>query len=450
MPHSMESYVVKIISMKKQIILSLILHILLSDHSNAQELLSPEDAVALAISKNFDIVIAKNEADISRINNNKATAGMLPRINITTGDVFNLNNINQKFTTGQEVQRNWVPVNSFNAGLNVNWTIFDGMKMFATKDRLAVLQSLGEIQLKNQIQNTVAQVLNAYYEVVRQKQQIKALKESAKISDERVKLSQKKFDVGYSDKTPLLQAKVDYSSQQINILKQETVLQQSKVALNQLLGRDANEEFEVTDAIDIDYIPDLKGIKDTALIANFLVQSAMKNIEVAKLQHKEINSQRLPQINFSTGYNFTQNNSKAGLQLFNRSYGPTLGVNATIPIFNGGMVKKQLETSAVNIATQQVQLQQIKNELDSRVLTAYKNFEYALKALKLNEDNVKVAEENMQVTLERYRLNQSNSVEIKQAQGSYEDALYNVILARYNAKIAEIELKRLSNELVKK
>lgn len=193
--------------MKKQIILSLILHILLSDHSNAQELLSPEDAVALAISKNFDIVIAKNEADISRINNNKATAGMLPRINITTGDVFNLNNINQKFTTGQEVQRNWVPVNSFNAGLNVNWTIFDGMKMFATKDRLAVLQSLGEIQLKNQIQNTVAQVLNAYYEVVRQKQQIKALKESAKISDERVKLSQKKFDVDIAIRHPCCRQK---------------------------------------------------------------------------------------------------------------------------------------------------------------------------------------------------------------------------------------------------
>lgn len=235
--------------MKKQKIISLILLTFLFTFSKAQELLTPENAVALAISKNFDIVIAKNEADIAKINNNKATAGMLPRINVTTGDVFNLSNINQKFTTGQEVKKNWVPVNSFNAGLNLNWTIFDGLKMFATKDRLAALQSLGEIQLKNQIQEVVAQVLNAYYEVVRQKQQIKALNESAAISVERVSLSQKKLDVGYSDKTPLLQAKVDYSAQQINILKQETVLQQTKVSLNQLLGRDANIEFEVLDTI---------------------------------------------------------------------------------------------------------------------------------------------------------------------------------------------------------
>lgn len=435
--------------MKQFKIITLVIFTITFTFASAQELLTPENAVALAISKNFDIVLAKNEADIAKINNNKATAGMLPRINVTTGDVFNLSNINQKFTTGQEVQKNWVPINSFNAALNLNWTIFDGLRMFATKDRLAALQSLGEIQLKNQIQNVVAQVLNSYYEIVRQKQQIKALNESAAISAERVNLSQKKLDVGYSDKTPLLQAKVDYSSQQINILRQETILQQSKVTLNNILGRDANTEFEVLDTIEVNYVPNLQTIKDTALLDNFSIQSAMKNIEIAKFQHKEINSQRLPSINFNTGYNFTQNNSKAGLQLFNRSYGPTVGVNATIPIFNGGMVKKQLESSAVNIATQQIQLDQIKNVLDAGILTAYKNFDYATKVLKLNEENVKVAQENVQVTLERYRLNQSTSVEIKQAQSSYEDALYEVIFARYNAKIAEIELKKLSNDLVK-
>lgn len=435
--------------MKKQKIILLLTFAITFTSLKAQELLTPENAVALAISKNYDIVLAKNEADIAKINNNKATAGMLPRINVTTGDVFNLSNIDQKFTTGQNVKKNWVPINSFNAGLNLNWTIFDGLKMFATKDKLAALQSLGEIQLKNQIQNTIAQTLNAYFDVVRQKQQIKALNESANISIERINLSQKKFDVGYSDKTPLLQAKVDYSSQQINILKQETVLAQSKVALNNILGRDANVEFEVLDTIEVNYTPNLQTIKDSVFMENFSIQSAQKNIEIAKFQHKEINSQRLPSINFSSGYLFTQNNSKAGFQLSNRSYGPTVGVNAVIPIFTGGMIKKQLEVSAVNIAKQEVQLNQIKNDLDANVLTSYKNFEYANKVLALNEENVKVANENVQITLERFRLNQSNSVEIKQAQSSYEDALYNVILARYNAKIAEIELKKLSNDLIK-
>ncbi|HNM32608.1 MAG TPA: TolC family protein [Chitinophagales bacterium] len=415
---------------------------------NAQELLTPEDAVSYALNKNFDIVLAKNDADIAKINNNKATAGMFPKINISTGDVFNLSNVNQKFTTGQTVNKNWVPINSFNAGLNMNWTIFDGMRMFATKDRLAALQSLGDIQLKNQIQNTVAQVLEAYYDISRQIQQIKALQETAKISEERVALSQKKLDVGYSDKTPLLQAKVDFSTQKINILQQQTILQQKKILLNNLMGRAANTDFSVVDTITVDVLPEWENIKDSSVANNYLVQSALKNIDIAKFQHKEINAQRMPSINFTSGYTFTQNNSKAGLQLFNRSYGPTFGLNAIIPIFNGGMVKKQLEASAVNIASQEVQLAQVKNNLDAQVLSAYQNFDYAQKVLQLNEETVQAARENVEITLERFRLNESNSLDIRTAQSSLEDALYNVILARYNAKIAEIELKKLSNKLV--
>lgn len=415
---------------------------------SAQELLTPEDAVAFAVKNNFDIVIAKNEADIARINNNKGAAGMLPQINITTGDVFNLNNINQRFTTGDNVVKNWVPVNSFNASLNLNWTVFDGLKMFATKSRLTALQSIGELQLKIQIQNTIAQVLNAYYDVVRQKQQIIALQESARISEERVNLSQKKLDVGYSDKTPLLQSKIDLSTQQINILKQETVLKQSKTLLNQLLSRDASFEFDVIDSIELNYNPILNQVKDSA-INQYNILLHKKNIELAKFRHKEIKSQRMPLINFSTGYNFIQNNSKAGFQIFNRTYGPTFGLNALIPIYNGGAVKKEIEASAVSIATEQIKLNQLRKDIDSRILIAYQNFDYAQKMLKLNEDNLENAKENIKLSLERYRLNQTTNIEVRQAQSSYEDALYNDILAKYNSKIAEIELKKWNNELIK-
>lgn len=429
------------------LLVSICLHTYVS--LQAQTLLTPEQAVTTALQKNYDIVLAKSEADIAKINNNKATAGMLPIINVTAGNVFNLNNINQKFTTGQEVKKNWVPVNSFTTGLNMNWTIFDGMRMFAAKDRLAALQSLSEMQLNDQIQNTIAQVLSVYYEIVRQKQLIKALNESLKITEERVFLSNKKLEVGYADKTPLLQAKVDLSSQKINILKQETQLQQSKVQLNQLLGRTANDLFDVIDTIEIksalNALPTLDAIHQN----NLLIKGANKNIEIAKLQHKEIKAKRMPQINFNTSYNFMQNNSKAGLQLFNRSYGPQLGVQASIPIFNGGMVKKELQVSAVNIAMKQIQVDQIKNSLDAQLQSAYNDFDYATKVLDLNEDNVKTAAENVQVTLERFRLSQSTSLEIKQAQSSYEDALYNVVLARYNAKIAEIALQKLNNALPK-
>ena len=416
--------------------------------SYAQEVMTPEEAVAYAVSKNFDVVLAKNDAEVAKVLNNKASAGMLPKINLNTGDVFNLNNLNQKFASGQNVKQNWVAVNSLNAGVSMDWTIFDGMKMFATKDRLAALQSLGEIQLKNQIQDVAAQTLNAYYNIVRQKQQIKAAKELIGISEERVNLSQKKLDVGYSDKTPLLQAKVDLSTQQINILKQETLLEQAKINLNQIIGRNADESFEVIDNIEVNYQPNLQSIRDTTTSSNYLLAAAKKNIEIAQFQRKEINAQRLPQINLTSGYNFIQNNNKAGFQLFNRVYGPTVGVSEIIPIFNGGMVKKDLQAASINIAKQQIQYDKLKHDIDAGIVNAYKDFELSEKMLQLNEENVKIAAENVQITMERYRLNQSTSLDIKQAQSSYEDALYNVILARYNSKIAEIELKRIINNLL--
>ena len=416
--------------------------------SYAQEVMTPEEAVAYAVSKNFDIVLAKNDAEVAKVLNNKASAGMLPKINLNTGDVFNLNNLNQKFASGQNVKQNWVAVNSLNAGVSMDWTIFDGMKMFATKDRLAALQSLGEIQLKNQIQDVAAQTLNAYYNIVRQKQQIKAAKELIGISEERVNLSQKKLDVGYSDKTPLLQAKVDLSTQQINILKQETLLEQAKINLNQIIGRNADEPFDVIDNIEVNYQPNLQTIRDTTTSTNYLLAAAKKNIEIAQFQRKEINAQRLPQINFTSGYNFVQNNNKAGFQLFNRVYGPSVGVSAKIPIFNGGMVKKDLQAASINIAKQQIQYDKLKHDIDAGIVKAYKDFELSEKMLQLNEENVQIAAENVQITMERYRLNQSTSLDIKQAQSSYEDALYNVILASYNSKVAEIELKRIINNLL--
>ncbi|MBP6624492.1 MAG: TolC family protein [Chitinophagaceae bacterium] len=410
-------------------------------------MLTPEEAVMIALKNNYDIIIAKNDAQIAKINDNKAAAGMYPKINISTSDVLNIYNINQKFTTGQEVKKNWVPINAFNIGAMLNWTVFDGYKMFATKDRLAALASLGELQVKNQLQNTVAQVLNAYYEIVRQKQYLRATTELSNISLERVILSQKKYDVGYSDKTPLLQAKMDYNTQQINIIKQETQLKQAKVALNQILGSNTEDDYDVIDSIAVDYKPELPALKEQSLSANYGILTAQKNIEIAKLQHKEIYAQKLPLINLTSGYVYAQNNSKAGLQLFNRSYGPTIGFNASVPIFDAGLSKKQLQASSVNIINKANFLEQTKQKINANLLTAFNNFENAQKVMKLNEENVQVAQENVQISLERYRLNQATSLEMKQAQSSYEDALYSVILAKFNAKIAEIDLKRISNGL---
>lgn len=414
-----------------------------------KEILTPQTAVALALDNNYDIVLARNESEISRINNNKGAAGMLPIINIKTGEVFNVNNIHQELNSGIVTNKNWVPVNNINASVNLSYTLFDGMKMFATKERLEALQTMGAIQLDNQIQNTFAQVLSAYYKIVQQQQQIKAYQETMKISEERVLLSQKKWDVGYSDKTPLLQAKVDLSNQKINIINLQNIVQQSKIALNQLMNVALDYDYEVIDTIEISYNPILENRIDTAMLVNYALKLSEKNLDIAKLQYKDIKSQKMPYIGLSSGYSFSQNNSRAGLLLVNRSYGPSIGINATIPIYNGGTIKKQLEASTVNIANQYVFMDKIKMDLSTKITMAYNNYVNAKNIWLLNEENVSISKENVTITMEKFRLNQSTSLDIKTAQSSYENALYDVINARYAAKLAEIELRLLSNDFSK-
>jgi outer membrane protein len=176
----------------------------------------------------------------------------------------------------------------------MNWTIFDGLSMFAKKDRLNTLELIGALQLKIQMQNTIADVLKAYFDVVQQKQKLKALNENLKISQERMSLSEKKFDVGYADKTAYLQAKVDYNTQKINIFKQETLLAQQKIILNDIIGRDNTIDFDVIDNIDVLFEPNLQNIIDTSSIQNLELQVLKQNIEVAKYLHKEIKAQKMP------------------------------------------------------------------------------------------------------------------------------------------------------------
>ena len=165
-------------------------------------------------------------------------------------------------------------------------------------------------------------------------------------------------------------------------------------------------------------------------------------------QKKEIKSQRLPQVSINTGYGFLQSNSKAGLQLFNRSFGPLLGFAASVPLYNGGIYKKEIQVSDLTILSKNIELEKIKMDVDANILKAYQNYLFAQNTLTSYEENVILAKENAYISMQRFRLNQTNSLEIKEAQSSYETALYNVIAARYDAKIAEITLKKINNEFI--
>ncbi|HLP21082.1 MAG TPA: TolC family protein, partial [Chitinophagales bacterium] len=258
------------------------------------------------------------------------------------------------------------------------------------------------------------------------------------------KLADMKFQVGTSSKVDWLQAKVDLNEQKSNLLTQQRIVEQRKGDLNNLLARNIETPFSI-----LDTIPFTEPTISTDLEKNFQLQVAAKNIEVAKFEKKEAFSGFLPTLAIGGGYGYNRTNSTAGFSLFSQTYGPNVGFGLNIPIFNGLNTIRVNKIATIQIQSAQFNLEKAKFQTKLVHYRALKDFTNAKELLKLEEENIQLADENQKIALERFRLAQSTSIELREAQISYVNALVRLVNARYSAKVAETELLRVQGELVK-
>jgi outer membrane protein TolC len=413
----------------------------------AQTVLTPEEAVNIALKNNYSIMVARNDADIARINNTMGNAGMLPTLAINASDNGSLNNAHQKLSTGVETRVTAAHSNTFTAGPVLTWTLFDGSKMFVTKQKLNEIQDLGELQFKDQVQQTVYDVIATYFDVVRQKQQLSSINEVIAYNLERVKIFQTSLDAGLTPKTNLLQAKIDLNVYQEDAVSQKTVILEAKRKLNQILGRSADSTFEVMDSIPLMYHPDRKSLMDKLYSANNTVLAFQKQLDIARLGIKEMNTLLLPRLSISAGYNFLKTDNTFGTLLMNRTYGPQFGGTISIPIFQGGNASRQIKTARVQALSAEYNLESIKLQINTLLLNAFSEFENQEQLLAIERDNAILAKENLEISMLRLRYGQTTSLEVRLAQDSYEQSMTRLLNFEYNTKIAETKLKQLLAEL---
>jgi outer membrane protein len=411
----------------------------------AQKLLTSEEAINIALKNNFDILIARTTADIDKINNTSGNAGMLPNIGITASDNKSLNN-NLSYKLASAPKDTTTPnsaTNSLIANVSLNWTVFDGLKMFVTKKKLNEIEVLGEIQFKQQVLQSIYDVTLAYFNVVMQKQQLSSLLEVINYNTERVKILQTSFDAGLSAKNNLLQAKIDLNVFQENAINQQSVIISSKRNLNQLLGQDSENSFEVTDSIFVNFIPDRKSLELKIAEVNPSIMVMQSQVEIARLSVKELNSLRMPKLNFTAGYYFTRTDNTAGFQLFNRNFGPQVGGTLSIPIFQGGNINRQVSAAKLQLQAAQYGLDVTKLQINVQLENAITEFEEQQRLLNIELANDALAKENLDISMQRLRLGQTTALEVRQAQESYVDSRTRLINFSYNLKVAETHLKQL-------
>jgi outer membrane protein len=403
--------------------------------TQAQKILTLEQAIDLALKNNYDIRLAQNDAAITANDYAYANLAFAPRVNGTASKVWNSTQTKQEFLNGTKRDTSGIHARNLSANVNLSWTLFDGLKMFATRQRLEAVRDLGELAVKDQLVNIIANVIASYYNVVQQKQQLKNIAEQMSISEERVKLSDAKFTTGLGPKTDWLQSKVDYNAQKAAHLRQQTLIEQSKATLNQLMDVEvANTTYDVLDTIPLNMDLAYGKLRQEILEKNTGLRVAQQNLTVSQLQLKESKGDYFPVINFNSAYN--QNGVL--------SYGFT----ATIPIFNGLNVKRQVRAAKLNVDYQQLSLDNTRTKVDLSLSTAFKDYEYYKTAVTLEEENMLLARENVMVALERFKQGVSTTIEVREAQQSLEDGFFRLINARYNIKLAETQLLRLNGMLV--
>lgn len=421
----------------------------------ARQELTLEQAIALALDKNYDVQLAENSAEVAAINNKYALGALLPTINGTASTVRNINNQRVEFGGERDTLNNEGTGKAYNiaATVQLNWVLFDGAKMFIARNRLESLDEQARLNLKNQMVNTVASVILNYHDIVRQKQQLKAIEEQMAVSDERVKLATRKLDVGIGAKPELLQAKVDYNAFRTQVLQQEAAIINLKQQLNVLTGLQLESAYDVADTIIIDLELKQEQIEESIESKNFLLLSAKKNLEIADFLTRERRAELFPTLTFNAAYNYGETNNIVLINRLNAVYSQTDGYNyglsLNVPIFNGFNKRREIQQGKINFNRQSVLYEQTRATVNAGVRNAYVSYDNAKQILLVEEETIVLAKENVSIALESFRRGIATFIELRTAQQSLSEAYNRLIAARYNAKVAETELLRLNGSLLR-
>jgi outer membrane protein len=412
--------------------------------SSGQKLLTPDSAVRIALKNNYDILTARTSADIDKVNNTAGNAGMLPSIGINASDDFSLSNQeDQHFSDGTSSTNTNAQSNSYAAGIALKWTLFDGGKMFVTKRKLNEIEALGEIRFRDKVLQTLYDVYAGYYNVVRQKEQMDAIREVIRFNEERVKLLQASFNAGLAPKNDLLQAKIDLNVYLESAISQETVILAAKRQMNQLLGRDPEEFFDVIDTIIIDFHPDPAELAKKLFSSNTAFLSSQKQVDVAGLGIKELRRLYLPVLDFSAGYGFTHGDYTVGSVQLNEYYGPVLGAKLSIPLYQSGEVSRQVSVARLEFESAKYNLESTRLQVNTQFRLALTDFDNQTRLLKIERENLVLARENLSISMHRLELGQTTALEVRQAQESFQQSLTRLTNFEYSAKVAEIKVKQL-------
>lgn len=419
---------------------------LLTLGAEAQELLTVQDAIKIGVENAYSIRIASNEVAIARNNNSYGNAGFFPKVDATAS--ASTKESTEKVTKLDNSTATTTPrTMSINGSIALSWTIFDGMGMFIAKDKLSLLQLQEETSLRASVESTMAQILSLYNTIVQQNKLISVYEQTMSISQRRMQIAKTGRAVGAISEVALLKAEVDYKTDSSNLVQQKLATENLKAEMNLLIGRAPETKFEVAgqsfEPIELSY----KELLAKALEQNPALIRARQEQEVNQLNIKEANSRGLPSITLSSSYTYNSNSYKDAASNKLQSYGPYVGATASIPLFDGFNVRRNVKNARLAASNAEIRAAQAESELRTDLLKAFNLLTTTRTVVAIEQKSMELAQKNVNIAVKAYEEGAISDIEVREAQRSFIDVAFRLLKAQADLKNQEVELKRLSGSL---
>ena len=413
-----------------------------------QEYTSLEELIAIGMENNFQVRMAKNNQELGEYLHSTGYGVLLPTVDLNGGYNGAARNTYLEQFNGNVVEQAGAQSTNLNADITARWVIFEGFRRFNSLNRFRVEYQMSDLMFKAEMENMITLVSRAYYAYLVEQERMHFLEQSLQLSQQRLDIARSNYEVGKTSRSEYLAAQVDYNADKSAIFSQQEVVNAARIEINRLLNRDLRTAILVKNDININ-----SNLSDSLLIEDALANNTQLRLAQGSEQasYFSLNEQRsaiYPTVSLFGTYAYNRNTAEVGFASLNRATGPQYGVTLSWTLFNGLTQARQTATVKTQVANLKLQKEENEQQLTASLLSIYYNYQNNISLLSLEAENVKFAQENYDLALERYKIGNSNALEIREAQQNALQAEIRYLTAAYQVKLAEIEMQRLSGNLV--
>ncbi|MDO5523294.1 MAG: TolC family protein [Bacteroidia bacterium] len=414
---------------------------------NAQAVINLQEIIREGLENNYDLKISRNEQQISDNNVTLGNAGFLPSVGLTSGYNVRQNNTDQFPDDGSETvaTRNSV-TQTLDAGVNLNWTIFEGFRVQTNYQRLQELQTVGELNTRLAVENYIADISAEYYNYVQQTLRMQNLQQAVNLSRERLRIVEARYQIGSLSRLDLQQARVDFNADSSQLIQQYEILHTSRIRLNEMMGADdVEQQFVAADTtIQFNRMLSKPELHDNMMNVNTVLLLTEKNKTLSELDLKTLQSQNYPYLRLNGGYGFTHYGYNKGAFDRQRNWGPNVGVTIGYTIFDGFNRSREQKNARIRIENQELQVERQKLLLQSDFANMWLAYQNNIHLTNLEKESLENAQINYEIAMDRYKLGDLSGILLREAQNSLLEAEQRLVSAEYRTKLYEISLKQIS------